>query len=339
MLQDNETTGTTTAAAAAAAAAAKIDNIPGRILSTRLRAPGEGVFFQLSRHTGAALRGPLACPASYNKCIIRVRRVFGPEGASMKVTRSILAAACAGVVGIVLATAADAQNLNQVLTQGERRIQLAQESQERVSNTVNQTRSLSEQYRQVLREIEGLEVYNTLLERQVARQERQKEQVRESIDQVTVVQRQIVPLMDRMIAGLEQFVALDVPFLEAERTNRVESLRATLERADVTVAEKFRRVMEAYQIENEYGRTIENYKGSLEVDGLVREVDFLRIGRVTLVYQTTDGQSQGVWDQSAGQWVALGSEYRNRIRQGLRVARRQLAPELLLMPIPAPEDL
>jgi hypothetical protein len=243
------------------------------------------------------------------------------------------------VVGIVLATAADAQNLNQVLTQGERRIQLAQESQERVSNTVNQTRSLSEQYRQVLREIEGLEVYNTLLERQVARQERQKEQVRESIDQVTVVQRQIVPLMDRMIAGLEQFVALDVPFLEAERTNRVESLRATLERADVTVAEKFRRVMEAYQIENEYGRTIENYKGSLEVDGLVREVDFLRIGRVTLVYQTTDGQSQGVWDQSAGQWVALGSEYRNRIRQGLRVARRQLAPELLLMPIPAPEDL
>jgi TolA-binding protein len=257
----------------------------------------------------------------------------------MKVTRSILAAACAGVVGIVLATAADAQNLNQVLTQGERRIQLAQESQERVSNTVNQTRSLSEQYRQVLREIEGLEVYNTLLERQVARQERQKEQVRESIDQVTVVQRQIVPLMDRMIAGLEQFVALDVPFLEAERTNRVESLRATLERADVTVAEKFRRVMEAYQIENEYGRTIENYKGSLEVDGLVREVDFLRIGRVTLVYQTTDGQSQGVWDQSAGQWVALGSEYRNRIRQGLRVARRQLAPELLLMPIPAPEDL
>jgi hypothetical protein len=75
------------------------------------------------------------------------------------------------------------------------------------------------------------------------------------------------------------------------------------------------------------------------VDGLVREVDFLRIGRVTLVYQTTDGQSQGVWDQSAGQWVALGGEYRNRIRQGLRVARRQLAPELLLMPIPAPEDL
>ena len=257
----------------------------------------------------------------------------------MKFTRSVLTACCAGAVGILLASAASAQQLNQVLTQGERRIQLAQESQQRVDNAVTQTRSLSDQYRQVLREIEGLEVYNTLLQRQVARQADQKEQVRASIDQVTVVQRQIVPLMDRMISGLEQFVALDVPFLEEERRQRVEKLQSLLERQDVSVAEKFRRVMEAYQIENEYGRTIENYKGSLEIDGLVREVDFLRIGRVTLVYQTTDGQRQGVWDQGSGQWVALGSEYRNRIRQGLRVARRQIAPELLLLPMPAPEDL
>jgi hypothetical protein len=257
----------------------------------------------------------------------------------MKFPSSVLTAICAGAVGILLADAASAQQLNQVLTQGERRIQLAQESQQRVDNVVNQTRSLADQYRQILREIEGLEVYNLLLERQVARQEDQKVQVRESIDQVTVIQRQIVPLMDRMIAGLDQFVALDVPFLEEERRNRVQNLQSLLERQDVSVAEKFRRVMEAYQIENEYGRTIENYKGSLEIDGLVREVDFLRIGRVTLVYQTTDGQRQGVWDQSSGQWVALGSEYRNRIRQGLRVARRQIAPELLLLPVPAPEDL
>jgi hypothetical protein len=257
----------------------------------------------------------------------------------MKFPSSVLTAICAGAVGILLAETASAQQLNQVLTQGERRIQLAQESQQRVDNVVNQTRSLADQYRQILREIEGLEVYNLLLERQVARQEDQKVQVLSSIDQVTVIQRQIVPLMDRMIAGLEQFVALDVPFLEEERKNRVQNLQSLLERQDVSVAEKFRRVMEAYQIENEYGRTIENYKGSLEVDGLVREVDFLRIGRVTLVYQTTDGQRQGVWDQQNGQWVALGSEYRNRIRQGLRVARRQIAPELLLLPVPAPEDL
>jgi hypothetical protein len=254
-------------------------------------------------------------------------------------TRCKLAVSCIGAVGFLLAAAASAQDLSQVLNQSEQRIRLAQESQQRVDRVVEQTRNVTDQYRQILREIEGLEVYNRLLERQVQRQGEQKEQISASIGEVTVIQRQIVPLMDRMIAGLEQFVDLDVPFLEEERKGRVDTLKTLLERQDVTVAEKYRRVMEAYQIENEYGRTIENYKGSLEVDGLVREVDFLRIGRVALIYQTTDGQRQGVWDQKAGEWKALDSEYRNRIRQGFRVARRQIAPELLILPFPAPEDL
>ncbi|TVQ48794.1 MAG: DUF3450 domain-containing protein [Gammaproteobacteria bacterium] len=252
---------------------------------------------------------------------------------------SVLAAVCAGAAGSLLVTAASAQNLDQVLTQGERRITIAQESQQRVDNIVNQTRSLTDQFRQVSREIEGLEVYNALLERQVERQENQKQEIQNSIEQVTVIQRQVVPLMDRMIEGLDQFVSLDVPFLADERRNRVEDLRNILERQDVTVAEKFRRVMEAYQIENEYGRTIEYYSGMLEVGGVERQVDFLRVGRIALVYQTADGQRQGAWDQRAGQWVELGSDYRNRIRQGLRVARRQIAPELLMMPIAAPEDI
>jgi hypothetical protein len=257
----------------------------------------------------------------------------------MKFKHTVLAAIGPGAVSVLLFSPAFAQNLNQVIGQGERRIQLVQESQERVDKIVDQTRSLSDQYRQALREIEGLEVYNTLLQRQVARQADEQAQVRDSIDQVTVIQRQIVPLMDRMIAGLDQFVALDVPFLPEERRARVERLQSMLERQDVSVAEKYRRVMEAYQIENEYGRTIEHYQGTLEVDGRMREVNFLRIGRVTLIYQTTDGQSQGAWDQRSRQWVELGAEHRNLVRQGLRVARREIAPELLLLPVPAPEDL
>ena len=257
----------------------------------------------------------------------------------MKFFSKILTMICCCAVSFLFFSAASAQQLNQVIGQGERRIQLAQESQQKVDQIVDQTRSLSAQYRQALREIDGLEVYNTLLQRQVARQAEEKEQVRDSIDQVTVIQRQIVPLMSRMIAGLEQFVALDVPFLPDERRARVERLQLMLERQDVSVAEKFRRVIEAYQIENEYGRTIENYQGTLEVDGLVREVEFLRVGRVSLIYQTTDGQNQGVWDQEGRQWTELDAGHRNLVRQGLRIARREIAPELLLLPVPAPEDL
>jgi len=195
-----------------------------------------------------------------------------------------------------------------------------------------------EEYRAVMKEVDGLIVYNTLLDRQIADQEQELSNLATSIDSVTDIERQILPLLTRMIDGLDRFVALDVPFLAEERRERVVALRDLLGRADVTAAEKFRVVMEAWQIENDYGRTIFAYTGELEIGGTNREVDFLQVGRVSLVYQTPDGVNSGVWDQNNRQWVVLGNEYRNSIRQGLRLARNQIGPDLLLLPIAAPEE-
>ena len=100
--------------------------------------------------------------------------------------------------------------------------------------------------------------------------------------------------MLRMIAGLEEFVALDVPFLLQERSDRINNLKAMMDRADVAVSEKFRRVLEAYQVEVDYGRTIESYAGNAEFDGQNQQVNYLRIGRVALVYQSRDKQTMGV---------------------------------------------
>ena len=143
--------------------------------------------------------------------------------------------------------------------------------------------------------------------------------------------------MTQMIDGLDQFVQLDVPFLLEERTDRVERLKELMERDDITVAEKFRKVTEAYQIENDYGSTIEAYKDTITIDGATREVEFLRVGRVALLYQSPDGQVSGAWDSEKGQWQALGNEFKNQIRQGLKIANKQIAPELVLLPISAPE--
>lgn len=247
----------------------------------------------------------------------------------------LVAASALAAVAIPLAGAA--QSLTDVLSAQERRTRLAQESQDRIDAVVKKTRSLEDQYKAVLKEIEGLDVYNELMQRQVDNQNAQMEDLRESIDQVEVINRQIVPIMVKMIDGLEQFIQLDVPFLLDERLERVASLRELMERQDVTVAEKFRKVTEAYQIENDFGRTIEAYKDNLEIDGATREVDFLRVGRVALIYQTADGKVSGAWDQDARSWVELGNEYRNQIKFGLQIARKQVAPDLVLLPVDAPE--
>jgi hypothetical protein len=230
------------------------------------------------------------------------------------------------------------QAVDQIVAAEERRIQQAQASQDVIDGIVDETRDTVEEYRAVMKEVDGLIVYNTLLDRQISDQEQELSNLATSIDSVTDIERQILPLLTRMIDGLDRFVALDVPFLAEERRERVVSLRDLLGRADVTAAEKFRVVMEAWQIENDYGRTIFAYTGELEIGGTNREVDFLQVGRVSLVYQTPDGVNSGVWDQNNRQWVVLGSEYRNSIRQGLRLARNQIGPDLLLLPIAAPEE-
>ena len=94
---------------------------------------------------------------------------------------------------------------------------------------------------------------------------------------------------------------------------------------------------EAYQIENEYGRTIEAYKSSVDHEGAALEVGRLRVGRVTLVYQTADQSATRMWDRDAGAWVDLEGSYRNQVRLGLRMALKQVAPDLLLLPVSAPE--
>jgi hypothetical protein len=141
--------------------------------------------------------------------------------------------------------------------------------------------------------------------------------------------------MLRMIDAIETFVALDLPFLIEERTERIAELRKLMTRADVTDAEKYRQIMEAYQIENEYGRTIESYRGVVELGGRETTVDFLRFGRIALVYQSLDQADSGVWNQETRSWDPLDSSYRSAIRQGLRIARKQAAPDLIRLPLPA----
>ncbi len=213
----------------------------------------------------------------------------------------------------------------------------ARRSQAKIDGLVDETTDLASQYSVISKQIDGLVVYNTLLQRQIDNQKLEMAALQHSITQVSVVERQIMPLMQKMVDSLEQFVELDAPFLLEERRKRVAFLKTLLERSDITVAEKLRRILEAYEIENDYGRTIEAFKGSLELDGASRDVEFLRIGRAVLLYQTADAEIYGRWDREEGTWSSLPAAYRTQIREGIKIARKQVAPSLLLLPIVAPE--
>ena len=231
-----------------------------------------------------------------------------------------------------------AETLSQILSAQTERTLLAQESQVRVDKISDQTNKLQDQYRAALKEIDGLQIYNKLLELQIENQARVKVDLEKSIVLVSVINRQIVPTMTKMIDSLDQFVQLDVPFLLDERTKRVDTLKDIMQREDVTIAEKFRKVTEAFQIENDYGKTIETYKDTLEVDGKTLELDFLRVGRVAFMYQSIDGKVSGVWSQKTNQWEDA-SDNRNEIKMGLSIAKKQVAPDLVIIPVDTAEVL
>jgi len=250
-------------------------------------------------------------------------------------SRSLTTAFFATTV-IAISGSVFAQSVDQVLQADQRRLNLAQQSQERINSVVEGTRSLEDQYRAVNKEIDGLKVYNRLMRAQVEGQQATLEDIGLSMDQVDVINRQIFPLMERMIDGLDQSVKLDIPFLMVERTERVTNLKNIMERSDVSVAEKFRKVMEAYQIENEFGWTSEHFSQSLTIDGVTRSFNMLRIGRIGLYFQSDDAKVTGRWDNEARQWV-MDDSARNEIRKGLRMARQLIAPELISIPVPAAE--
>jgi len=241
------------------------------------------------------------------------------------------------LLGLVTSSHAD-ETLNAILKVGEDRNAAAAKSQVKIDKLADETRGLLTDYKTVNKQIDGLKVYNARLQKQIDNQLRRISDIENSISQVTVIQRQMTPLVIRMIDGLEQFVELDVPFHMDERRQRVAFLRGNLDRSDVSVAEKFRQVLEAYKIESEYGRKIDAYKGSVEIEGVERDVNFFRVGRIALLYQTTDTEKSGAWDQASRSWVDLEKgEYRNAIMKGLRIARKEASIDVLNLPIAAPE--
>ena len=248
--------------------------------------------------------------------------------------KTLLAAICIGGG----ASVAVAQSIDPIVEVGKQRTAAAKASQAKIDRLADETASLLSDYKTVMKQVDGLKVYNARLERQIANQEKRIRDIDASIEEVSVIQRQIPPLVTRMLDGLEQFINLDMPFDLDTRLGNIEAVRANMDRSDVTSAEAFRQVLELYSIELQYGRGIEAYTDTIELGGAEREVDILRIGRVALVYQSTDGAETGAWNKDSQSWEELSAgDYAAAVRKGVRIAKKQATIELLNMPVSAPE--
>ena len=209
-------------------------------------------------------------------------------------------------------------------------------SQEKITDLSVETQELLGEYRLVLQQIDRLIAYNDYVERLITDQEEQIVDINRQLQNFALIERGIVPLMLESIETLDRFIDLDVPFLLEERKDRVNRLRVIMNESDITVSEKFRQIMDAYQIETSFGSDIEAYTGFLEINGESRQADFLRIGRTSLAYQTPDQKETGFWNKQTQQWEDLPRKYTDYVKEGLRIAKKQITPDLIQLPVEAP---
>lgn len=238
----------------------------------------------------------------------------------------VLAAALAG--GAIAQTPADPVSRSIDATVEANRA--ARASQERIDRLDDATRALLERYRAASWQAQQLTVYADQLGELVAAQDAEKVSLKRQIEEMERTERELLPLMLRMVEGLEKFIALDLPFLATERKERLASLKRLMADPAANNADRFRRILEAWQIEAEYGRSLGSERA--EVDG--RMVEVLRIGRAALFYLAVDGKRAGMWDGEAKRWVGLPHRHVAEIRRGLRMARDTSAPDLLRLPMP-----
>lgn len=211
-------------------------------------------------------------------------------------------------------------------------------SQQRVEELDDQASELLNDYRAAQKQRDLLRRFNASRAREVENQQIEIEGLEQDVENIQGLQRATLPLLEEMVATLTKFVEADAPFLPEERSDRIARLQAVMSDTTQTAASRYNLIMEAYKIENEYGRTLDSYEGVVEGEnGEELKVEFLRIGRLALIYKTADNSVLRIYDREIGDFVDLDRKFLPEVVTGIRIANEQLPPDLMVVPVPAPE--
>ena len=229
--------------------------------------------------------------------------------------------------------------LDSVLAAGNESLDEAKGFQEQVDSSADRSVGLLADYRQKLKNLDGVKRHQEQLRATLELQELTMAELRASIDGVSTLLRDIPPLLERMLDSLDVMVVNDLPFKTATRRARIQGVRDNLRNSSISESQKVRQVLQAFEIETGFGRTIEAYEQLIDLDNTEREVEVLRWGRLALYYLTKDGRSVGHYNPESGAWEPLHVRHRIAIRRASQMAKNLATLDLVALPVQAPVDV
>ncbi|MCB9514198.1 MAG: DUF3450 domain-containing protein [Candidatus Latescibacteria bacterium] len=247
--------------------------------------------------------------------------------------RTLLAAALLALIGYAPPRAlaqSDGQELGKTVDET---VDIHAGSQRQQDDWATERAELTNRYRNLVSSVDYLEEKRALLAEKAAGLEGHIGELERSIDESARLQESLQDTLAVIMGRLEAAVDADLPFLAAERQQRLDALRKELARPEVSGAEKLRRLLETLQIEAEYGSNVEVYQAPITVAGEEIYADLLRVGRVSVFWRTPDGKRVGEYDPAARQWVELPGSDRRNIATAMEMAARMRPVELVDLPL------
>ncbi len=227
-----------------------------------------------------------------------------------------------------------AESLNDAQAVQSKTNQASAVSQNRIDASAEKALTLESEIEQLQEEVSNLEIYRDHLANLVENQNEEVANLNEQIDQIAHTRQGVVPLMYHMLDGLKTILANDKPIRKAQREERIAKLDEMMSRADVADAEKFRRILEAYQIEMDYGTRLGVYQGKINLSADEQiEADVLYLGRASLVARSLSGETFWSWSQQEKEWQVISVNQNAELNKAFAMASKQIAPAMLTLPV------
>jgi hypothetical protein len=147
------------------------------------------------------------------------------------------------------------------------------------------------------------------------------------------ISEKLKPFLYDIYVRLLDSVDQGAPFLKEERSERLGNLKKTLDDTQIVLGEKFRKVMEALFIEVEYGNTVEVYQEKILLNNENILVNVLRLGRISLFFETLDHQTSGYFDLAENQWKSLPQSANRDIRIAMEIGSKRRPADIVTLPL------
>ena len=235
---------------------------------------------------------------------------------------------------MLVAGAAHAQ-LDQALQVARQSTQEGARAQQEINQVADRVGDLEREYLALRQQIEDQRVFVEQQQVFLRSQQNELETLQFQLERVSTIERDLTPMLLEMYVALEEFIASDMPFQSDVRQARLDNIQRLLGDAGVPPAEKYRVILNAYEIEAAYGRSLRTYGEEVVLDGVPNEVTVLQFGRVALVRIFQD-RSMEIMTRANPEWRPLSGGHANNVQRALRIAQEVTTPDVFIVPLPGP---